>query len=111
MELPRVSYGRRGNKRFDYKPRYYNEEKEDLLNRIERVKSEASGEYSAEGSKRRLEAAFKNRKSVPVDPNAQQQRLVSRVRILLIALILGTAAYLVFYTNTISIIFEAFKDA
>jgi hypothetical protein len=109
MELPRVSYGRRGNKRFNYKPRFYDEDKEDLYNRVEQSLAEKTGNFSAEGSKQRLQAAFKNRSSQAIDPAAQQQKLASRIRFILIALILGSMAYLVFYTNAFSIIFEAFK--
>jgi len=110
MELPRVTFGRRGNKRYNYKPRYYDEDKEDLQDRVERAKAEASGNYSAEGSRRRLQSAFKNRKSTPIDPLAQKQKMVSRIRVFLIALVLGAVAYLAFYTNAISIIFEAFNN-
>lgn len=102
--------GRRGNKRFNYRPRYYDERKEDLENRVERITSEVTGEYSAEGSRRRLQSAFKNRGTQPLDPVSQQQRLVSRVRFLLIAAVLGSLAYLAFYTNTLDIIFEGFKQ-
>ncbi len=109
MQLSRVKMGRRGNKRFQYRPRYYDEQREDLEGRIERITSEVTGKYSAEGSKRRLKTAFKNRGHQPLDPTAQQQRLVSRVRVLLIAAILGSLAYLAFYTNTLDVIFEGFK--
>ena len=68
-----------------------------------------SGDYSAAGSRRRLQAAFKHRKTSPVDPNVQRMKIVSRVRVLLIATVLGSIAYLAFYTDTISIIYEAFN--
>lgn len=109
MEFPRITYGRRGHKRFNYKPVFYDADKEDLDNRVERAKAEASGEYSAEGFQKRLEASFRNRQTLPEDPYARQLKSVSRIRYILIVAILGSMAYLVFYTNTISIIFEAFK--
>lgn len=109
MQLSRIKMGRRGNKRFQYHPLSYDERKEDLENRKERITSEVTGKYSAEGSKRRLQTAFKNRGHQPIDPSAQQQRLVSRVRVLLIAAVLGSLAYLAFYTDTLDIIFEGFK--
>lgn len=102
--------GRRGNKRFNYRPRYYDERKEDLENRIERITSEVTGVYSAEGSRKRLETAFKNRGRQPIDAQGQQQKIVYRMRIILIAAILGSLAYLAFYTDTIDIIFQGFKQ-
>jgi len=110
MELPRVKYGRRGHKRFNYTPRYYDEDKEDLENRIEKITAEVTGEYSHKGSKRRLETAFKNRSTQPLDPTAQQQKLVSRVRFLLIVIVLTSLAYMVFYTNTFAVIVDGFKN-
>ena len=84
--------------------------KEDLQNRVEQITAEVTGNYSAEGSKKRLQSAFKNRGHQPLDASSQQQRLVSRVRFLLIAAILGSLAYLAFYTDTIDVIFEGFKQ-
>jgi hypothetical protein len=109
MPISRIKMGRRGHKRFEYRPRHYDERKEDLENRVERITSEVTGNYSQEGSRRRLETAFKNRGRQPLDAAGQQQRLASRVRFLLIAGILGSLAYLVFYTNTLDVIFEGFK--
>ena len=110
MQLSRVKMGRRNNKRFNYRPRYYDEQKEDLQNRVEQITAEVTGNYSAEGSKKRLQSAFKNRGHQPLDASSQQQRLVSRVCFLLIAAILGSLAYLAFYTDTIDVIFEGFKQ-
>ena len=109
MELPRVKMGRRHNKRFNYVPRYYDEDKEDLENRKEKIKAEVTGKYSYEGSRRRLQAGFRNGQRESVDPSMQQLKLVSRIRVLLIVIVLASLAYMVFYTNTISTIFEAFK--
>ena len=110
MEFPRITYGRRGHKRFNYKPVFYDPDKEDLENRVEKAKAEMTGEFDFQGYKKRLEASFRNRQSIPDDPFARQLKMVSRIRFWLIAVVLGSLAYLVFYTNTISIIFEAFKD-
>ncbi len=109
MEFSRVKMGRRNNKRFNYKPRYYDEDRENLHNRKELIKAEVTGDYSAEGSKLRIQTAYKNRGVRPLDPAAQQQRVVSRIRILLIALILGSIAYMVFYTDTLPVIISGFK--
>ena len=70
MQLSRVKMGRRGNKRFQYRPRYYDEQREDLEGRIERITSEVTGKYSAEGSKRRLKTAFKKPGASTSGPNS-----------------------------------------
>jgi hypothetical protein len=110
MQLSRIKIGRRGNKRFTYNPRFYDERKEDLGNRVERIRSEVTGNYSAEGSRQRIQTAFKNRGRQIIDPKAQQLKTVSRIRVILIALVLGSLAYLAFYTKTIDIIFDCFKQ-
>jgi|SRR5210317_949096 hypothetical protein len=110
MELPRVKMGRRSNKRFNYTPRYFDEEKEDLENRIEKIKAEVTGNYSKEGFEKRLRAGFKNREKEVSDPGAQQALLVSRLRVLLLVVVFSMIAYMVFYTNTIEVIFQGFRQ-
>jgi hypothetical protein len=108
MQLSRIKIVRRSNKRFQFIPRFYDERSEELENRVERITSEVTGVYSQEGSRRRLATAFKNRGRQALDPKAQQMKMVSRVRVLLIAAVLGSVAYLAFFTSTIDIIFEGF---
>ncbi|MCB9261089.1 MAG: hypothetical protein H6607_01770 [Flavobacteriales bacterium] len=106
MELPRVKIGRRHHKQFNYIPVFYDEDKEDLHNRIEKAKSERDG--TVEGFENRIRMAYKHRDVVPIDNHARKMKLVSQLRVLMFVIVFSMIAYLVFYTNTINIIFEAF---
>lgn len=84
-------------KRFEYTPRYYDERRENLENRITQIKKEMGGtasEYEGkEAFRGRIRSAWnleRERKSISVKSN---------VRVLIIAAILFVAFYIFFYSD------------
>lgn len=84
------------NKKFSYKPRFYDEQKEDLENRIEQIKREM-GKSDNKGDK-------------PYTPNikgrmrgnsrrSQEDRQKSNMRLIFIFIILALIAYFMFFAK------------
>jgi len=110
MDFGRVQIGRRANKRFNYRPMYYNEDLDDLHTRVKRAEMEKSGEFDANGFKDRIRSGYRNK----TGQYSNEYNVVAsgaKVRVFFIALALGLLCYLVFYTRTFSTIFEAFYNA
>lgn len=110
MEFPRIQYGRRTNRRFDYKPRFYDEGKEDLDERVDRARKERDGLNGEQDFEQRIRYAYQRRDLTPSSA-VDNARVISRLRVLAIATILGLLFYLLFYTDVIYVIFEAFDNA
>ncbi|MEM9887716.1 MAG: hypothetical protein AAF849_17610 [Bacteroidota bacterium] len=85
--------------RFEYKPRYYDESKEELKDRIR--SAEQSNEYSAEGAKQRISGGFR-RKTSGYKANKgyrSQQVKRSNFRLFIIIAVLFMVGYLLFTAN------------
>ncbi|MCB0734118.1 MAG: hypothetical protein H6608_09115 [Flavobacteriales bacterium] len=109
MDFGRVSFGRRANRRFQYRPRYYDPDKEDLDIRVSRAHMESTGEYNPEGFENRIRQGFQQRSTLYTSEyNVIRQG--ARIRTILIILALGLVFYLTFYTNAFGVIFEAFYN-
>ena len=107
MDFGRIQMGRRANKRFNYRPMYYDEDKEELQDRVVKAKMEASGKYEPDGFEERIKNGYKYRSNA-YSSSYNVVSSGSRVRFLFILCTLGLLFYLAFYTETFSIIFEAF---
>ena len=110
MDLGRVKFGRRANKRFNYRPMYYDPDMEDLRHRVKNAEMERTGVYDEKGFKERIRTGYKNK----TGQYSSQYNVVAsgaRVRVLFIALALGVLCYLIFYTRTFSSIFESLYNA
>ncbi|MBI1305106.1 MAG: hypothetical protein GC181_00670 [Bacteroidetes bacterium] len=110
MEIRRIQFGRRANRRFNYIPRYYDEDKEDLENRVNNVRMEVSGNYDPKGFEQRIRDGF-NKKSTAYQTPYNTINHGSRIRFLFILITLGLVFYLAFYTKAFGIIFGAFINA
>jgi hypothetical protein len=80
-------------KRFDFKPRYYNERKEQLNARVEAIRKEMeleSGQSSSEAMRSRINDAWRTR-------SHNQIRSKSNLNVLIIAALLVVIAYLLLY--------------
>jgi hypothetical protein len=110
MEFPRIQYGRRTNKQFNYIPRVYDPAKEDLDERVQKARAIRDKTNSEEDYAERIRKSYKSRSPV-VSSGANKVALVARLRIMMIAVILGLMFYLVFYTDVIYVIFGAFSNA
>lgn len=76
------------HKQFEYSPRYYDQQKEELEQRIKAIKGEQNSE--GEITKYRLENFFQKRRSSSF---AQKQKRQSNLRLVLIIIILGILVY------------------
>jgi len=110
MEFRRIEFGRRTNRQFNYTPRYYNEAMEDLHDRADRARRIRDAEKGEKTHGERIRQAFKARQ-VPEREGVNQALWISRLRVVVIAVILGLMFYLFFFTDVISTIFEAFSNA
>jgi len=110
MEFRRIEFGRRTNRKFTYTPRYYDEDMEDLHERVERGKKIRDGITEMDTYAERIKHGFRT-KQKPAKEGANQALWVSRLRVIVIAAILGMLFYLFFYTDVIIVIFEAFSNA
>jgi len=107
MDFGRIQMGRRANKRFNYRPMYYDADKEDLKERVNKAEMSASGKYKTSGFEKRIKHGFKNQ----AGNYTNQYNVVTsggRVRLLFIIIVIGLTFYLTFYTRVFSVIFEAF---
>jgi hypothetical protein len=80
-------------KRFDYKPRFYNEQKERLQARVEVVRREVemeSGQSSPEALRSRMQSAWRN-------GSGTRERKQSNKTIFIITGLLAIIAYLLLY--------------
>lgn len=90
MIFSKFGFGKTSNRRFNYIPRYYNAEKEELQERVRRAKEEINETNYAD----RIRNGFKHRTNAY---NTVKNPLsMSSVRVLLIAIILGSIFYLMF---------------
>jgi len=110
MEFRRIEFGRRTNRQFNYTPRYYDETMEDLHERADRARRIRDAEKGDDTHKERIKHAFRARQ-VPERQGVNQALWISRLRVVVIAVILGLMFYLFFFTDVISTIFEAFSNA
>ena len=83
------------NKRFDFKPRYYNEQKEEFENRVKHIKREMGlGDPQDEGKpyvpniKGQMKGYFKK---------SQKANQTSNIRLIFIILLLAIIAYYLFF--------------
>lgn len=110
MEFRRLEYGRRTNRQFNYTPRYYDEDLDDLHERADRAREIRDAKDENGTHKQRIQHAFRYRQ-VPGRQGVNQMLWISRLRTVVIAVILGLIMYLFFFTDVISTIFEAFSNA
>lgn len=82
------------NRQFNFKPRYYDEQKEDLENRIEQIKREL-GQNDPNNDKKTYTSNIKGRMKGTLrrTRNTQQK---SNIRLILIIIVLSLVAYYVF---------------
>jgi hypothetical protein len=83
------------NRQFSFKPRYYDEQKEDLENRINQIKREL-GQNDPNNDKKEYSANIKRRMKGTLrrSHDAQQK---SNIRLILIIIVLSLVAYYVFF--------------
>lgn len=110
MDFGRVQFGRRANRRFNYRPVYYDEDKEDLQDRVEKARMKATGTYRPEGFKERIKNGYKYQLGAYSTPY-HMVASGSKARFLFILIIVGLTFYLAFYSQVFSVIFEAFYNA
>jgi len=63
MEFRRLDYGRRTNRKFNYKPRYYDEDMEDLHERAERTQKIRDGDNSMESYSERIKHGYRTKQT------------------------------------------------
>ncbi|MFT4522116.1 MAG: hypothetical protein ACI8ZN_001056 [Bacteroidia bacterium] len=107
MAFERVKFGRRANRRFNYQPIYYDADREELTSRVEQIKDNKSNKV--EGYQARIKASYQ-RRNVAYNSDYNYIKSAARLRQLAIAILLGLALYLVFQTNTFSIVYDAFYN-
>ncbi|HAF29301.1 MAG TPA: hypothetical protein DCG75_09675 [Bacteroidales bacterium] len=83
------------NKEFSFKPRYYNEQKEELENRVKSIKREM-GVTDLEDSDKPYVPNIKGQMRGYFKKNVEHKRK-SNLRIVIILIILFTAAYFLLY--------------
>lgn len=109
MDFGRTQMGRRTNRRFNYRPMYYDADREDLQDRVKQAEMAAKGEYDPKGFEDRIRRRFRNQ---GVQSNSNHNFISgSKPRLLFIILVIGLMFYLTFYSRAFSVIFEAFYNA
>ena len=88
---------------FDYKPMYYDPEKEKREKREKTIKSELKIEDKNEEYKANIKGQFKYRMSYK-----KHSRKASTIRLLIIIAFLGLITYFLFYSNIIDNLFKYF---
>ncbi|MEM0991915.1 MAG: hypothetical protein AAF847_09905 [Bacteroidota bacterium] len=85
--------------RFEYKPRYYDEAKEDLKKRVR--DADAESDYSTSDTKQRISGSFRRKTSGYNADRGFRSRQVKRsnVRLLMIIVVLFLMGYLLFRAN------------
>jgi len=83
------------NRQFNFKPRYYDEQKEDLENRIEQIRREL-GQNDPNNDKKTYSANIKGRMKGTLRRSRDTQQK-SNIRLILIIIVLSLVAYYVFF--------------
>jgi hypothetical protein len=108
MEFPRIRFGRTTNRRFNYIPRYYDEDKEEFNERVERARQELEGSNNPDDFAKRMKAGFKKRtKAYNSVYNIDKKG--STLRTIFIAGMLGLIFYLLFSHDIIGKMFGLFE--
>ncbi len=88
---------------FDYKPIYYDERKEELAKKEKEAKRELGIEEETTEYKSDIKGQFRSRMAY-----SRRSQKTSNITLVLLAAFLGLAAYLFFYTDTLSLLSGVF---
>ncbi len=103
MIFSKFGFGKTSNRRFNYIPRYYDADKEEFEQRVRRSKEAIDETNYAD----RIRHGYKHRSNAY---NTVKNPLsVSSIRVLLIAMVLGTIFYLMFNGGLIDRLFLFFE--
>ncbi|MBK8052744.1 MAG: hypothetical protein IPK35_05570 [Saprospiraceae bacterium] len=100
--------GKAKPKSFDYKPRYYDEAKEELQERIKKYSPAEDSELSVENMKNRVKSGLRMKSYGDQNTRAKAERQ-SNIRLLLIIGVLLLAIYVIMSSNKIVTLLESFS--
>lgn len=95
------------NRRFNYVPRFYNEDMDDLRNRVNSAKAKENEEYDIKGFKDRIKQGYERRDQA-YNTHHNKEIWVSRLRLFLIIGILTLITWQLMTHDLLTFIFEAF---
>lgn len=97
------------HQKFDYKPRFYDPEKEEQSKRLERYKNLGEKEDNLEYSKDRIRTGLRSRQSYAADATYRSKQVrKSNMRLLMIIAVLIMATILLFYSGSIDGLLSGF---
>lgn len=104
MELPRIPFNRKTNRRYNYQPVYYDPLKEDLDQRVRKAKGETGGSDNYAENIRQGFRAQQNQYG-----NRYNQELKkSKIRTFVLVIVFAVLVYQLLQSDLILRIFEAF---
>jgi len=94
---------------FDFKPRYYDPEKEALKERLARYDESEDDDASVDKAKQRIKAGLRSKSTYHTDIGYRRQQVRnSNLRLFLIIMILAGASYVMLQSNKLDGLFGAF---
>lgn len=107
MIFSRFGFGKASNRRFNYVPRYYDADKEEFEQRVDRARRELKGEQKPEDFRERIRQAYDYRSKAynHVYNNDYKKSIIRRW---LIAGLLGAIFYLLITSSLLDRILSAF---
>lgn len=99
------------NQQFDYKPRYFDADKEAREERLKRYKDLESPNYNLEHSKNRIRSGLKSRQGYGADASYRKKEVFkSNIRLLVIILVLALAAWIYLSSDSVDILVNKFLN-
>lgn len=95
------------NRRFNYVPRFYDEDMDDLRNRIKAAESKEKNEYDVKGFRDRIRSGYERRENA-YNTHHNKAIWASRIRLVLIIGILSVITWQLMTHDLLTFIFEAF---
>lgn len=104
MELPRIPFHRKTNRRYNYQPVYYDPNKEDLENRVRKARGDTNttSDYAEN-----IRQGFRAQQSMYGNRYNQELKR-SRIRTFILIIVFGILVYQLMRSDLILRLFEAF---
>lgn len=106
MELPRIPFNRKTNRRYNYQPVYYDPLKEDLDQRVRKAKGESG---NPEDYAENIRQGFRAQQN-QYGNRYNQELKKSKIRTILLVMVFSVLVYQILQSDLILRIFEAFAN-
>jgi hypothetical protein len=102
-------FGRHKRSEFGYKPRFYDENKEELRERVKAIKRDMGEEVGQSKPGSQIKGAFTVDRQKDKRTEEQKKLFRNNLRLIIVILLLVFVAWKIISTDSISSIFEKFK--